>query len=192
MKQFPLTAAIFEGALVPLALVLGWLLGSSPLATFHLDWHGTLFGFAAILPPLGLFWLCLTCPWRPFAEIAKIMDETLVPLFRDCELVQLAIIAALAGLGEEMLFRGVIQSAIATEIGGSGGMWIGLFVSAALFGLLHSITPTYALLAGLVGLFFGGLWLMCGNLLAPILAHGLYDFIALVYLVRVRNAKSAY
>jgi hypothetical protein len=182
--------AVFEGGLTPAAIALGWLLGSPPLATFHFDWRDALLGVAATLPPLGLFWLCLVCPWRPFAEIARITVETLVPLFRDCQLMQLAIIAALAGVGEEMLFRGVVQAASAQEIGGPYGVWLGLLIAAVLFGLLHSITPTYAILAGLIGLYLGGLWLASGNLLTPIVAHGAYDFVALLYLARVRGGEA--
>jgi len=187
MKHFPLAAAIFEGSLVPVAIGLGWLLNSPPLATLHLQWRAALLGVAATLPPLALFWFCLKCPWRPLAEIAKVTDETLVPLFRDCRLVELAIIATLAGIGEEMLFRGVIQAAAATEIGGQRGVWLGLLVASVLFGLLHPITPAYAILAGLIGLYLGGLWLASGNLLTPVVAHGAYDFLALAYLVRMRK-----
>ena len=113
----------------------------------------------------------------------------LVPLFRDCRLAELAIIATLAGIGEEMLFRGVIQAAAAQEIGGQRGVWLGLLLASVLFGLLHPITPTYAILAGLIGLYLGGLWLASGNLLTPVVAHGAYDFLALVYLVKVRRGK---
>ena len=189
MKDFPLTAAIFEGCLVPAAIALGWLLGTPPLATFHLEWRDALIGLAATLPPLGLFWLCLTCRWRPFAEIAKIMDDTLLPMLRDCPIVKLAVIATLAGLGEEMLFRGVVQTALAETIGGPYGAWLGLLAAAVTFGLLHAITPTYAILAGVVGLYLGGLWLACGNLLAPIVTHGTYDLLALAYLIKLRGGE---
>ena len=171
------------------AIALGWLLGQPPLRTFHFDLYHAAFGVTAILPPLGLFWLCLKCPWRPFQTITHILDEMLVPLFRNCRLVELAIIAALAGVGEEMLFRGVIQAAVAEEIGGPHGVWLGLLIAAVLFGLLHCITPTYAVLAGLIGLYLGWLWMACGNLLAPIVTHGVYDFLALVYLVKVRGQR---
>ena len=176
MKHFALTAAVFEGSLILVAIALGWLLGTPPLRTFQFEFGGAVLGLAATLPPLALFWLCLKCPWRPLAEIARIMNETIVPLFRDCRLVELAIIAALAGVGEEMLFRGVIQAAVMQKIAGPGGVWLGLLAAAALFGLLHLITPTYAILAGLIGLYFGGLWLACGNLLAPVTAHGTVRF----------------
>jgi uncharacterized protein len=191
MKHFPLMAAVFEGCLTPLAIGLGWLLGTPPLAKlFHFSGHDALLGVAAALPPLVLFWLCLVCPWRPFAEIAKITVETLVPLFRGCSLAQLAIISALAGLGEETLFRGVIQAGAAEGIGGPNGVWLALLLAAVLFGLLHLITPTYGILAGLVGLYLGWLWLLSGNLLTPIVAHAAYDFLALVYLAKVKGRNS--
>jgi uncharacterized protein len=52
----------------------------------------------------------------------------------------------------------------------------------------HWITRTYALLAALVGLYLGGLWLWTGNLLVPIVAHALYDFVALIWILRRRAA----
>ncbi len=189
MKYFALTAAAFEGSLALLAIGLGWLLGTPPLGTFHLDLHGALLGLAATLPPLLLFWLCLKCPLGPFQEITRIVDEVIAPLFRDCRLVQLAVIAALAGLGEEMLFRGVIQAAVAAEIAGPHGPWLGLLAAAMLFGLLHPVTPTYALLAGLIGGYLGWLWLLTGNLLAPVTAHAMYDFLVLLYFVKWRRSR---
>jgi membrane protease YdiL (CAAX protease family) len=187
-KHFALTAAIFEGGLTVVAIALGWLLGQPPLRTFHLDFRHAALGIAATLPPLGLFWLCLKLPLPPLEAITRILDETLVPLMRDCRLVELAIIAALAGLGEEMLFRGVIQAAVAEEIGGPHGVWLGLVIAAVLFGLLHPITPTYAFLAGLIGLYLGWLWLAYGNLLVPVVVHAAYDFFALLYVVKMRGS----
>ena len=186
-KHFVLTAAAFEGGLAVAAVALGWFLGQPPLRTLHFDLLHAALGVAAALPLLGLFWLCLKCPWKPLETIARILKEMLVPLFRDCGTTRLLIIAALAGIGEEMLFRGVVQAAVAEQIGGPHGVWLGLLIAAALFGLLHPITPMYALLASLIGLYLGGLWLLCGNLLTPIITHGLYDFIALQYLVKVRD-----
>lgn len=56
----------------------------------------------------------------------------------------------------------------------------GLFFSNMIFALLHWITPMYALLAGICGIYLG-LLLDFGqdrNLISPILAHALYDLIA--------------
>jgi uncharacterized protein len=186
-KHFALTAVIFEGSLAVAAIALGWLLGQPPLQTLHFNFRDAALGVAATLPPLGLFWFCLKCPWKPFERIAHLLNVTIVPLFRDCGLAQLLMIAAAAGIGEEMLFRGTIQAAVAAGIGGPWSIWLGLLVASALFGLLHPITPTYTLLAGLIGLYLGWLWLATGNLLTPILTHGVYDFLALLYLVKARG-----
>jgi membrane protease YdiL (CAAX protease family) len=186
-QRFALLAACFEGGISVVAVGLGWLLGCHPLQTFHWTFSAAGWGTAAVLPPLGLLWLCVKCPWRPLARIMEVIDEILLPLFDRCGWLELAIISALAGLGEELLFRGVVQTSIGLWWGGRLGMWAGLSVAAVLFGLAHAVTFTYVLLAGLIGLYLGAVWLLTGNLLVPILAHGLYDFLALVYLLRIRE-----
>ena len=45
-----------------------------------------------------------------------------------------------------------------------------------------------ALLAGVVGLYLGGLYLLTGNLLVPIVVHALYDIVALGYLRKAERA----
>jgi len=189
--HFALVAAIFEGGLAVIAVGLGWFLGIDPMATLH--YAGADLGWAmlATLPPLGLLWLCLICPWRPFRRLSQVVNDFMLPLLARCSLAELAVISTLAGLGEEMLFRGIVQAGIARWIGGPGGIWLGLAAAAVLFGLAHRITNLYALLAGLIGLYLGGLWLWTGNLLVPIVVHALYDFLALVYLVRMRESETA-
>jgi membrane protease YdiL (CAAX protease family) len=189
-KNFALVAAVFEGGLVLVAVFLGWLLGHRPAPMIDWTLEGAAWGLAASLPPMALLLFCVRFPWRPWAEVLEIVDRLLVPLFRDCRLVEIAVISALAGLGEEMLFRGVLQEAVAGWVGEPAGVWIGLAVASILFGLAHLITPAYGLLAGLIGLYLGWLWIATGNLLVPITAHAAYDFLALVYLVRIRRGGS--
>ena len=194
-RNFLLLAAGFEGGLAVVAVGLGWLVGQDPLEFLprrpaDAAW-GAACGAAAALPPAALLWLSLKCPVGPMARLIRVVDELLVPLFRECRLADLAVISALAGLGEEMLFRGVIQRAAADWIDGRWGIWVGLLLAAALFGLAHMITPTYALLAGAIGLYLGWIWIAADyNLLVPITAHATYDFFALVYLVRIRKRES--
>ncbi|MGD0382544.1 MAG: CPBP family intramembrane glutamic endopeptidase [Thermoguttaceae bacterium] len=188
--NFAVAAALFEGALAVLAVSLGWVLGRPPMATFRLSAIDLGWGIVATVPLLAVFWLCAKAPWRPFVRIMQVLDETFIPLFRQCGMLELAVIAVLAGMGEEMLFRGIIQSWVADKVGGPYGVGIGLAAAAAIFGLLHGVTPTYALLAGVIGLYLGAIWLATGNLLVPIASHALYDFLAFVYLVRVRKSKA--
>ena len=66
-----------------------------------------------------------------------------------------------------------------------------LSVASVLFGLGHLITPVYAVLAAVIGFYLGALFLATDNLLIAIVAHGLYDFVALLYLIRRRGEGSA-
>jgi hypothetical protein len=88
-----------------------------------------------------------------------------------------------------MLFRGVIQNAIADQFVDPVGVAAGWIAASLLFGLLHWVTLSYAVLATLIGLYLGGLWIVTGNLLVPAVVHALYDFWALVYLVRFRHRQ---
>lgn len=94
-------------------------------------------------------------------------------------LIALAVSIALgvaAGLGEEMVFRGILQSELSERFGDV----LALTSSALIFGALHAVTPLYAILAGVASLYFGELFLQYHNLAVPIVCHGLYDVGALM------------
>ena len=57
------------------------------------------------------------CRWKPIAEIQVFLDEALPRIFGGCSLTQIAFVAALAGVAEEALFRGLIQSWLAAHTG---------------------------------------------------------------------------
>jgi len=86
-------------------------------------------------------------------------------------------LGAAAGLGEEMLFRGVLQTELSSRLG--DGIALGL--SSIIFGALHAVTPLYAALASLASVFFGYLYVESQNLAVPIVCHGLYDVGALLW-----------
>ena len=185
-----LLAVVFEGGLGLLAVALGWWLGPKPLESIGWSFSAAAWGAAASLPMLLAMSICVRVPLGPFVKLVWVMEELIVPMFRRCRVRHLLLISALAGLGEEMLFRGLIQETTAGWVGGPLGIWAGLLVASLLFGAVHPITPTYAVLAGLMGLYLGWLWIATGNLLVPITAHAVYDFVALVYLVKVRDLKT--
>ena len=112
--------------------------------------------------------------------VKQFTEEVIRPLFAPCTLFDLALIALLAGLGEEMLFRGILQPALGRWL----GPWPGLVLASVLFGLLHPITGTYVVLAALIGAYLGYLFDLRQNLLVVIVAHALYDFVVLACLVR--------
>ncbi len=89
-------------------------------------------------------------------------------------LVNLLLIAVIPALGEELLFRGVLQKQLAKW---TGNIHWGIFISAALFSALHmqffGFFPRLFL-----GMLFGYLLVWTGSLWVPILAHLLNNGIA--------------
>jgi membrane protease YdiL (CAAX protease family) len=173
-------ALVFEGGLAVLAIVLGWWMTPPVWERVRWEWSDFGLGILATLPlAAGLLFL-RRVQTGPLGRLNEVVDRLLVPLFGSCSLIQLALISALAGIGEELLFRGVLQPVLIGWL----GTWAGLAIASVAFGLVHAVTPTYAVLATLVGVYFGGLAIATENLLTPLITHGLYDFVALVYLTR--------
>ncbi|NNG15202.1 MAG: CPBP family intramembrane metalloprotease [Gemmatimonadales bacterium] len=186
-RSFLRSAILFEGGLVLLALALGWLLGETAFGTVEVGWRPLLWGALATLPPLiALRWLLRTENVH-LAGLVRTVEELIGPLFAGASSGTLLLLSLVAGIGEESLFRGVLQSALAGPL----GPWPALLLVSALFGLVHFVTATYAVLAGLIGLYLGWLFLRTGNLLVPIVVHAIYDFVALSLLVQRTNAESS-
>jgi membrane protease YdiL (CAAX protease family) len=95
----------------------------------------------------------------------------------------MVLIALSAGVGEEMLFRGVLQ----TSLGAWLGWELGLAGSSLLFGLLHPISLPYINVMILVGLYLGGAFLLTGNLLSVMVTHAFFDFALMAYLLRIHG-----
>jgi uncharacterized protein len=185
-RRFFATAMACEAALVLVALGLGWFSKRPPLA--QIDWtvQSVGYGLSASLPLIGGLVLITRYPLGPLKALDEVVRQFLVPLFRPARVWQLFLISALAGIGEEFLFRGVLQAGVEQF---SGAPWLALAVASLLFGLAHPITTTYAVLAAAIGVYLGWLWLATGNLLVPIVTHGAYDFVALLYLLRRRDSQ---
>jgi membrane protease YdiL (CAAX protease family) len=168
-----------EGGLALLAMFLGRVLRQPPLETLALSFADLLIGLGATVPLLLMFFALLRWPVGPVADTRKFILEVLCPILAPCTVADLAAISLLAGLGEEMLFRGTLQAEFVARF----GPWAGLAMASLLFGLLHAVTPAYAVLATLMGAYLGWLWQLNGNILTPIIVHALYDFVALWYLL---------
>lgn len=179
-RRFVLLGGLFEAGLGATGLALGWLTGVAPLETLRPDLADVGRGLIATLPPVVLLMACTRWPVGPLGRIVRFSDAVIRPLFSGCSLAELGLLAVAAGVGEEILFRGFLQ----TALGSWFGPGLGMTLTCLAFGLLHPITPTYAVLAGLMGWYLAGLWAWSGNLLVPITVHAAYDFVALVWLLR--------
>jgi membrane protease YdiL (CAAX protease family) len=185
-------AVAFEGGLGLAALGAGALLGHSPAVGFEQrPGAALLIGCLAALPLVGLLALTERLPFAWLRELRRLAEELLPELFPKATRLQLLLVSLAAGFGEELLFRGLLQAGLARWVGGELGTWIGLAVASALFGLAHPISRAYAVVATVIGVYFGGLMLLTGNVLAPVAAHALYDFLALQVLTRGEPGSGA-
>lgn len=169
-------ATLFEGGLAVVAFALGALFAIDPVASLAPTLEATVLGILGSLPLYMLF--LLSERMGATREIRRLLIDKLGPLLALCNVAELAYLGLWAGLTEEILFRGFLQPWLEQRWGWLGG----LVFSNLIFALVHWITPVYALLAGLCGLYLG-LMLDMGaerNLLSPILIHGLYDCLAFI------------
>jgi membrane protease YdiL (CAAX protease family) len=179
-------AVLVEGGLALVAVVMAWLF-SVPLrdqlpSTSRDLVFATLRGVLMTIPMLAVFFWLVHSSRATLRELREQVEWLVGEMFPDATTGQFAMVAVLAGVGEELLFRGVVQwlaSAWTHPI-------VGLVIGSLLFGLLHALSKLYFVLATTIGFLFGWLVYEYNDLVAPMVAHSLYDFVALVYLHRSR------
>lgn len=110
--------------------------------------------------------------------LVRMQAETYAFLGPKLGMPAIVFISLCAGVGEEALFRGGLQ----TFLGDYLGAPLAIVLSSAVFAAIHLGKPVITLLLLVVGLIFGtGFWLT-GSLLAVMIGHALYDIWALRYL----------
>ena len=178
-------AALFYGALAGLALAWNGLAGT-PWAFLDeaareagVRWEPALaLGLATAAGVVGVSHLATTrTAWGE--ALARELARVLGPL----SLGQCAALAALSGFAEEAFFRGALQPRL------------GWLASSLLFGLVH-FAPRRDLLpwtgfAVLAGGVLGALYLVTGNLVAPVVAHAGINLVNLRLLTQRYRAPRA-
>ncbi|NNC87612.1 MAG: CPBP family intramembrane metalloprotease [Akkermansiaceae bacterium] len=184
-------AVAVEGGMGILAWIAGLLLGLPVAGWVVWSGEGLAWGMAGAVAMLALLGICRAVPRGPLAELNRLVDRLVKGLFGGCRWWELLAIALLAGWGEEMVFRGVIQGGLEVLLTGwfpgDSGWWpeaVALAVASVLFGLAHCVSREYVAFAIVVGALLGWMAIATGDLLAPMVAHAVYDFVALMWLVR--------
>ena len=175
-RQMVTLSVGFEGGLVVVAFILGWALDERFWVEAGFSGKSIPLGAALSLPLIvGAFVLNETS-WKTFRRIRKDF-EMIVALFRKCTVLDLLLISILAGVGEEALFRGVLQPFVAHFT----GPVVAVLAVSLLFGLVHIVSRIYVVFVFIVGLYLGILFLWFDDLILAITTHAVYDFLALVY-----------
>lgn len=174
-------AMIFELTLLLVAWILSWLFSIPLWGEGIWNWYGMIVGITSTLPMLSLFFWLLQSKWEPCREIRKIMDDAVLPIFKDFSIFQIALLSFAAGISEEVLFRAIIQGGLQSIL----GIPIAITLSAFLFGICHALTRFYLVLATIMGVYLSIVWMSTGQLLSPIVTHAVYDFIVLIWYLRL-------
>lgn len=130
---------------------------------------GGLMAFAAVLT-------------RAFPRFLPWSAEKQKELFvgRGYSRLQILLLAAAAGIGEEALFRGGLQTFASDHLPAAAA----ILLSAALFAALHPISVGIVAMVFAIGLLFGIIYEVTGSLLGVMLAHAAYDVWALAIVQR--------
>lgn len=122
----------------------------------------------------GALVVVLTKPMVAKLSWARNLHNELRPLARGISTVGIVMLAALSALGEELLFRGLLQP------------FMGLVPQAVVFGLVHQIPGksrwVWVVWATVMGLLLGATFQLTGSLLGPVLAHAVINGFNLHYL----------
>jgi membrane protease YdiL (CAAX protease family) len=185
-----------EGGLIALALLIASWWGHNPWGTLtwsfeaiEVNMRAAGQGALAALPLfVGLIFFD-RFPLGFFRSLKNSVEREVVPLFANATIGEFALISIAAGFGEELFFRGLLQSGLAEELSGPYRLTLAVGIASVVFGVCHWLNSAYALMATVIGVYLGVLLLYTDNLLAPIVAHALYDFLALCYLVAWKGRK---
>lgn len=205
MDETPVTSTratvFFELALGGLGLAVAYAAGfwdPPSLQTVGTPYHtssigdvllAVLSGLLWTLPMLALIAILQLLPLKSIRELSSLVDEQLIPMFEGKDLTALALTAAAAGVGEEILFRWTIQTGFAEGLDTTYAAIWGIAIASVVFGLMHWLTPAYAVIATFISVYLGiQLW-VTESLLSVIVTHGVYDFLILVYLVKYRAVR---
>ncbi len=175
-----LIAFVAEGVVLGLALLLAyWLQIDLDLAPSDVA-RELIIGLLTTVPLVVLFIAAMSEYGNRISALGnlkRIMLQDVRRVFMHARFFDLLAIAVAAGVAEEMLFRGVIQTQL------------GLLPASILFGLVHFVTPAYAVAATLMGIYIGLVFSVSESLFAVILLHTLYDLYALTY-IRYQSSES--
>ncbi|SDJ50827.1 CPBP family intramembrane glutamic endopeptidase [Microbulbifer yueqingensis] len=186
MEYLEPRGAVKTGLLIRLQL---WLLLAGAAVTLWVgvpfSWLGTLgygafsWGCIAAVASYGLAaWL--TRLSLPIGRRLRRIVTMLRPLLAGITWPQLVLVSLLAGLGEEVVFRVLLQGWLAEW---ASPAW-SIVIASVLFALLHAMTPLYFFVTLVFGLFLGTAYWLSGSVILVVTWHAVYDLLAIAVITR--------
>lgn len=137
-------------------------------------------GFALALGLIASAWTTFRMFPRYAESLVRMQGKTYAFLGPKLGWPAIVFISLCAGVGEEALFRGGLQTFLMDHVGPIAAITL----SSALFALVHLGKPVITALLFGIGVVFGVVFWLTGSLLVAMVGHALYDVWALRYLHR--------
>ncbi|MCQ8184270.1 CPBP family intramembrane glutamic endopeptidase [Parvularcula maris] len=187
-REFVLAGLLSSGSMAVFAFILGDAMDAGLLGQLTPSVEGLVLGVLLTVPLILLLVVIMAAP-LPFLQ--RFRDQQIADFTQkgvDFGWLPIILISFGAGFGEELLFRGVLQTWLTGQI----GTVFGIVGTSLIFGVVHGPRLGYMLISALIGVYLGTAYALSGSLLAVALAHFLYDIYALrVTVLAVRKAAAA-
>ncbi|WP_459556282.1 CPBP family intramembrane glutamic endopeptidase [Lacunimicrobium album] len=191
---------ILEFALILITFAVGYAFSVDVRRWLIPQVSNAIFGVIATIPLYALFLILWYRSPRWMLDEREFLIETLGRQLSEIGVFGCFLLATMAGIGEEYFFRGALQTLFSWPM----GLWGGILIANIIFALMHYVSFSYAAFAFAAGLYFSlldqsglidpalsGTGEPTRNLLAPIISHGLYDFLAFVHVSAAWKARQA-
>ncbi len=183
-REIMLIAVASEGFLLLLALLIAWL-GKVELGSYLRPGPSTLprvVAITALLLGINLVLTLLSLNLGWLRILRELLLRLWIPLTQRLSPGQLVVVAVLAGVCEELFFRGAVQIMLERSL----GVWPAVALTGLLFGLLHSPhlgrpLRTLFVYYAFFGVVLSAIYVWSGyDLGMMVLIHGGYDLVALM------------
>ncbi|QDU78495.1 CAAX amino terminal protease self- immunity [Polystyrenella longa] len=189
-RNFLGTAYRIQVGMILIGLAIGGFLARPPWELFDWNIEAILWGTLGTIPLAILMFALDYIPYDGLRRIEDLLVNKIAPLVGAATIKKLFLLALLVGLGEELIFRGIVQNFLMTTM----NVHYAILLSSILFAFCHFISPTYIILVFGVSLYLG--YSAIGfssegelNLVPPVLIHTFYDFFAFVYILKKHRDK---
>jgi membrane protease YdiL (CAAX protease family) len=179
------TAAIFYVAMATVAAVLGWIFDINILQRAEQGGQNPLVSLVAGVS-FGLMIVVISHALERYFEWARRLNVDFASMLGKITWARAFGLAALSGVGEELLFRGFFQQGIEVW---TGSVLASVTIAGLVFGAVH-VGPdprrfaAWTIMAVVLGWMIGVLYVWTGSVIAPIAAHFLINFLNLSTLIR--------
>ncbi|MCB2113714.1 MAG: CPBP family intramembrane metalloprotease [Parvularculaceae bacterium] len=171
----------FGFALIPVAILIARIFSIDIAALLRPGGDAIAWGVAATLPLVAALVWFMRATQRSVAAFRDSQIEFFSRIGFRLTRARIIALSLLAGVSEELLFRGVFQTIAEERL----PLVFAIVLPGVLFGALHARSIAYAAIAACVGVYLGVLFWMTQSLTAAVITHSLYDFIAFEWTRRI-------